>query len=63
MTKEKSQLKEFLEAVSVFQWVLSFLFMGKSYFHSPVKTECLPAHSLFTVGSHPELQLMQDILL
>ncbi|CAG02909.1 unnamed protein product [Tetraodon nigroviridis] len=28
MTKEKSQLKEFLEAVSVFQWVLSFLFMG-----------------------------------
>lgn len=29
MTKEKSQLKEFIEAVSVFQWTLSFVFMGK----------------------------------
>ncbi|XP_012722581.2 2-acylglycerol O-acyltransferase 3b [Fundulus heteroclitus] len=28
MTKEKSQLKEFVEAVSVLQWVLSFLFLG-----------------------------------
>nr|XP_015816427.2 2-acylglycerol O-acyltransferase 3b isoform X1 [Nothobranchius furzeri]XP_054586564.1 2-acylglycerol O-acyltransferase 3b isoform X1 [Nothobranchius furzeri] len=28
MNKEKSQLKEFLEAVSVLQWVLSFLFLG-----------------------------------
>lgn len=29
MTKEKSQLKEYVEVVSVLQWVLSFLFMGK----------------------------------
>ncbi|XP_035522626.1 2-acylglycerol O-acyltransferase 3b [Morone saxatilis] len=28
MTKEKTQWKEFLEAVSVLQWVLSFIFLG-----------------------------------
>ncbi|KAM9348031.1 2-acylglycerol O-acyltransferase 3b [Symphorus nematophorus] len=28
MTKEKTQWKEFLEAVSVLQWVLTFLFLG-----------------------------------
>ncbi|XP_026228919.1 2-acylglycerol O-acyltransferase 3b isoform X1 [Anabas testudineus] len=28
MTKEKTQLKEFLEAIGVLQWVLSFLFLG-----------------------------------
>ncbi|KAM9333114.1 2-acylglycerol O-acyltransferase 3b [Pholidichthys leucotaenia] len=28
MTKEKTQFKEFLETVSVLQWVLSFLFLG-----------------------------------
>ncbi|KAK2828501.1 hypothetical protein Q5P01_019535 [Channa striata] len=28
MTKEKTQWKEFLEAISVLQWVLSFLFLG-----------------------------------
>ncbi|XP_040006748.1 2-acylglycerol O-acyltransferase 3b [Xiphias gladius] len=28
MTKEKTKWKEFLEAISVFQWVLSFLFLG-----------------------------------
>lgn len=28
MTKEKTQWKEFLEAISVVQWVLSFLFLG-----------------------------------
>uniref|UniRef100_A0A7N8XTJ0 Acyltransferase n=1 Tax=Mastacembelus armatus TaxID=205130 RepID=A0A7N8XTJ0_9TELE len=29
MTKGKTQWKEFLEAVSVLQWVLSFIFLGK----------------------------------
>ncbi|XP_013887405.1 2-acylglycerol O-acyltransferase 3b isoform X2 [Austrofundulus limnaeus] len=28
MTKEKTQRKEFIEAISVLQWVLSFLFLG-----------------------------------
>ncbi|XP_028277315.1 2-acylglycerol O-acyltransferase 3b isoform X2 [Parambassis ranga] len=28
MTKEKTPYKEFLEAISVFQWVLTFLFLG-----------------------------------
>ncbi|KAM6907776.1 2-acylglycerol O-acyltransferase 3b [Xenentodon cancila] len=28
MTKEKTQLKEYVEALSVLQWVLSFLFLG-----------------------------------
>ncbi|XP_020507071.1 2-acylglycerol O-acyltransferase 3b [Labrus bergylta] len=28
MTKEKTQWKEFLEAISVLQWVLTFLFLG-----------------------------------
>lgn len=31
MTKEKSQFKEYVEVVSVLQWVLSFLFMGKFF--------------------------------
>lgn len=42
MTKEKSQLKELIEVVSVFQWVLTFLFMGElslPSLHSPVKKE------------------------
>ncbi|CAJ1064146.1 -acylglycerol O-acyltransferase 3b isoform X1 [Xyrichtys novacula] len=30
MTKEKTQWKEFIEAISVLQWVLSFLFLGVS---------------------------------
>ena len=29
MTIEKTPGKEFIEAVSVLQWVLSFLFLGK----------------------------------
>lgn len=33
MTKEKTQRKEFLEAVSVLQWVLSFLLLGKIPLH------------------------------
>ncbi|XP_023139805.1 2-acylglycerol O-acyltransferase 3b [Amphiprion ocellaris] len=28
MTKEKTKLKEFIEAISILQWVLSFLFLG-----------------------------------
>lgn len=35
MTKEKSQLKEYVEVVSVLQWVLSFLFMGKVFSSAP----------------------------
>lgn len=35
MTREKSNLKEFIEVVSVFQWVLSFLFMGKDSLSLP----------------------------
>lgn len=35
MTKEKTQWKEFLEAISVLQWVLTFLFLGKIPPHSP----------------------------
>lgn len=35
MTKEKSQLKEYVEVVSVLQWVLSFLFMGKVFSSPP----------------------------
>lgn len=30
MTKEKSQLQELIRVVSVLQWVVSFLFMGKA---------------------------------
>lgn len=33
MTKEKTQWKEFLEAFSVLQWVLTFLFLGKIPLH------------------------------
>lgn len=35
MTKDKSQLKEYVEVVSVLQWVLSFLFMGKVFSSAP----------------------------
>lgn len=36
MTKEKTQWKEFLETVSVLQWVLSLLFLGKIPLHFPL---------------------------
>lgn len=39
MTKEKSQLKEYVEVVSVLQWVLSFLFMGKIFSLPPAQME------------------------
>lgn len=32
-TKEKTQWKEFLEAVSTLQWVISFLLLGKIQLH------------------------------
>lgn len=35
MTKEKTQWKEFLETISVLQWVLTFLLLGKIPLHSP----------------------------
>lgn len=39
MAKEKTQTKQFLEALSVLQWVLSFLFLGK------IPSRSMNAHS------------------
>lgn len=62
MTKDKTQWKEFLETVSVLQWVLTFLFLGKIPPHSPFiislsphpyNTVCIHAFTNETVSCYP----------
>lgn len=53
MTEEKTQWKEHLEAVSVLQWVLSFLFLGKFPLRSPRNNISSPVDPVVT--TEPEL--------
>lgn len=54
MTKEKSQLKELIEVVSVFQWVLTFLFMGELSLSLPSLT-CEEGESLTVQSVYGEI--------
>lgn len=51
---EKMTLRRQLEALSVFQWVLTFLFFGRSGWGEPVGTGYLPSFLLGGEGGPPE---------
>lgn len=64
MTKEKTQWKEFLETISILQWVLSFLFLGKIPLHLPFMNlyNTLESICYSYIGSPVYSQILYSVL-